>query len=71
MLFFRSEEHLARWCEQKQGPKGAVLSLETAWRLADAFYRDRLDPAWTRPPVEAIERLYAGLGLTGDFWRLR
>lgn len=70
MLAFRSEAHVNRWCERTGLPKGASFSLETAWRLADAWYRDRLSPSWRRRTPEEARAVFDGLGLTGDFWRL-
>jgi hypothetical protein len=72
MLFFRSEEHVERWCSTWRMERGAVLSLETGWQLARAWYGDdRRDPAWRRRTVEETEELFASLELTSDFWRLR
>ena len=67
MLLFRSEEHV----ERSGVPGGAFMSTDQLWQLADAWYRDRSDPGWSRPPVEAAEALYARIGLKGEFWRLR
>jgi len=53
-------------------PRGALLSPDTAWRLAAAWYApDRRHPAWRRRTLEETEALLAELGLTGDFWALR
>jgi hypothetical protein len=72
MLLFRDEGHVDRWCEQWQLPRGAILSLDTASRLAEAWFRaDRRAPQWTRPAVAEVEALFASLGLSGEFWRLR
>lgn len=67
MLIFQSEEHV----ERSGVPAGAFMSIGQLWRLADAWYRDRNQPGWSRPAVEAAEALYRDIGLTGDFWRLR
>jgi hypothetical protein len=72
MLLFRSEEHIDRWCQQWKMERGAVLSLEQGWRLAQAWYGpDRRDPAWRRKTVDEAEALFAELGLTSSFWNLR
>ena len=71
MLAFRSERHVERWCEVRALPRGALLSLDTCWRLAAAWYADRLAPDWRRRTPEEAEALFAEFGLTGDFWRLR
>ena len=47
-----------------------MLDLDTAWRLAVAWYHDRLDPAWDRPGTAATRALFDSLGLRGSFWAL-
>ena len=49
---------------------GAVISLSTAWALAQAWYSDRLDPAWRRRTVAEARAVFTELGLTDPFWRL-
>jgi hypothetical protein len=72
MLLFRSEEHVNRWCKSWSLPRGAVLSPELAWRLAQAWHSaDRRDPAWRRRTLDETEEVLRGLGLEGDFWNLR
>ena len=72
MLLFRSEEHVDRWCAQWKMPRGGLLTLDQAWRLAQAWYGpDRRDPNWRRKTVDEAEALLAQLGLTGAFWNLR
>ena len=62
MLLFRSEEHVPRG--------GALMTPEQMWRLADTWYQDRDDPSWRRRSVDEAEDVFAGIGLTGEFWRL-
>jgi hypothetical protein len=71
MLIFRSEDHIDRWCEARELPRGAVLLPEQAWRLAHAWFRDRVKPEWRRHTLEETEALFAQLGLRGPFWELR
>ena len=66
MLLFRSEEHV----ERSGKVKGAVMTPEQMWRLADTWYRDRDDPAWRRRSAEEAEDVFAQIGLTGEFWKL-
>ena len=61
---------MARWCAARGRPVGAVISLETAWALARAWYADRLDPAWRRRTAAEAQALLAGFGLDAPFWRL-
>ena len=74
MLIFRSEDprsedHIDRWCKTWRLPHGAILSIEQAWKLADAWYRDRMSPGWRRKRVDEAHELFRTLGLTSDFWR--
>ena len=70
MLAFRSETHVDRWSEQTRIERGASLSLNQLWNLADVWYRDRLSPDWRRRSAEEVEAVFADIGLTGEFWRL-
>jgi hypothetical protein len=71
MLAFRSEEHVERWRKPLGLPRGAILTPERQWRLADAWYADRLAADWRRRTPEEAEALFAALGLEGAFWQLR
>jgi hypothetical protein len=71
MLLFRGEEHIGRWCAQWNQPPGATLTINQAWQLARAWYRNKMDPDWRRFTLQETESLMAGLGLTGPFWNLR
>jgi len=69
MLLFRSEDHIDRWSKAWRMGRGASLSIEQAWRLADAWYRDRLSGNWRRRTGDEAHALFHSLGLTTDFWR--
>ena len=71
MLLFRAEEHIDRWCSQWNLPRGSTLTIDQAWRLAHAWYHNKMEPGWRRATLEETEALLAGLGLTGPFWSLR
>ena len=71
MLAFRSEAHVIRWCEQRGIPKGEVFPIDQLWRLAEAWYRDRMSPDWRRRSAAEAEALFAEVGLTDEFWRLQ
>lgn len=70
MLLFRSEEHIDRWCRAWRFSRGAALSLDVAWKLATAWYDDRLSADWRRRTADESQSLFASLGFTSDFWRL-
>ena len=71
MLLFRSEEHIDRWCADRELPRGATMTPKQCHRLARAWYADKLRPEWRRKTVEEAEAVFAEIGLTGPFWRLR
>lgn len=53
-------------------PQGAIISLEQCWQLAQAVYGpDRRVPDWRRKTVDETEALFAEMGFTSSFWRLR
>jgi len=64
----QSDDHIDRWCRSWRLGRGAVLSVEQAWRLADAWYRDRMSPAWRRRTMDEAHELFRSLGLTSEFW---
>ena len=67
MLLFRGEEHV----ERAGQPPGAVFTPKQMWRLADTWYHDRADRSWRRKTADEAEAIFAAIGLTGDFWRLK
>jgi hypothetical protein len=70
MLLFRSEEHIDTWYRRQSIPRGATLSLDQQWALAQIWYGDRMAPDWRRRTPAEAESVFASLGLTGEFWRL-
>lgn len=71
MLLFRDEEHVDRWCAARELSRGAVVTPEQAWRLAQGWYGRKLDADWRRHTLEEAESLLASIGLTGPLWNLR
>lgn len=71
MLLFRSEEDIARWSDLRATPRGETMSVEQQWRLARAWFEDRLRPGYRRRTAEEAESVFAEIGLTGPFWSLR
>jgi hypothetical protein len=71
MLLFRDEEHVDKWCTSRDLPRGGAMTPEQGWRLAHAWFKDRLKPGWHRYTIEETEALFGSIGLTGDFWSVR
>lgn len=68
MLFFRSEEHVDRWCGQRGMIKRPIISLEQLWQLAVTWYANRLTVDSRRPAPDEMAGIFASIGLTGPFW---
>jgi hypothetical protein len=47
-----------------------VISLATAWDLAQAWYADRLSRHWRRRTPDETAALFRSLGLAGPFWEI-
>lgn len=46
------------------------MEMSTATRLAYDWYHDRLDPNGRRKNAAEAAKIFADLGLTGEFWNL-
>ena len=68
MLFFRSEEHVQRWCEAHNLPKRPLISLAQLWHLAVTWYENRLTVESRRPAPDEMVEIFAAIGLAGPFW---
>jgi hypothetical protein len=68
MLVFRSEDHLSRWLAGRQ--PGATITVTKLAELAEAWWWDRLDPAWGPHTRDQNQAVLDRLGLTDEFWRL-
>jgi hypothetical protein len=62
--------HVQDWATASGEPVGAVVDLQTIWRLGRMWYADRLhDDHRRRTPKEATAA-FAELGLDGPFWAM-
>ena len=68
MLFFRSEERVDSWCRDHGLPRHPIVSLEQLWKLAVAWYDNRLSPDARRPAPAEMRAIFARVGLEGPFW---
>jgi len=68
MLVFRSEDHLSRWLAGRK--PGATIPITKLAELAEAWWRDRIDPDWRPRTLEQNQAILDRVGLTGEFWRL-
>jgi hypothetical protein len=68
MLFFRSEEHVNRWCQSQGLPRRPIIDLDQLWQLADTWYGNRLTVDSRRPGPDEMVSIFAAIGLEGPFW---
>lgn len=68
MQLFRSEDHVNTWLSGR--PPGATIPVTKLAELAEAWWSDRLDPAWRPHSREQNQAILDRLGLTGRFWSL-
>ena len=68
MLFFRSEERVRRWCEERGVPLRPLVTIPQLWALASTWYGTRLQADSRRPRPDEMRGIFARLGLEGDFW---
>jgi hypothetical protein len=68
MLFFRSEEQVGEWCAARGAPLRPRVTMDQLWRLAQAWYAMRLEPAGRRPQPAEMRGIFAAIGLSDPFW---
>jgi hypothetical protein len=49
---------------------GATFTPQQGWRLAMAWFEDRLSPGWQRKVPEEAQAVFDEIGLTDPFWHL-
>lgn len=70
MLLFRSEDDARAWCERRGIACGEIFDPARLWRLARAWYNDRLDPSWKRWTIPERQAILEAVGLRSPFWAL-
>ena len=68
MLFFRSEESVRQWCEERGHSVRPIVTMDQLWELSTTWYSTRLEPTSRRPKPDEMREIFAHIGLTGEFW---
>lgn len=68
MLFFRSEEDVIAWCDERDLPVRPLVSMPQLMYLADTWYSNRMTVDSRRPAAEEMSQIFAAIGLEGPFW---
>ncbi len=50
--------------------RGAVLSIEQCWQLAERWYEGRMNPEWNLRSRFEAGAIFREVGLTDSFWNL-
>jgi Alkylmercury lyase len=70
ILFFSSEAQLDSWCLRHAHPRGSVLPIDVAVRLADLWFGDYASPDWVRKTPARAAEIFNELGLDKSFWKM-
>ena len=68
MLFFRSEDLVKAWCEERGVAPRPIVTMAQLWELAAAWYATRLMPDARRPRPDEMRLIFARIGLDDPFW---
>ena len=68
MLFFRSEEMVQEWCDEKGISMQPLVTIDQLWEMASTWYSTRRQADSRHPQPDEICKVFAGIGLQDDFW---
>ena len=68
--FFRTPATVDDWCNRHLKPRGELIEIQSAWRLARRWYAGYLDDDWKPWSATEINSMLESCGLRGDFWHL-
>ena len=68
MVLLRSEADVDDWCRMNGEPRGEIVPLVQVWRLARAWYGDRMSPEFRGRSIESAHAIFRKVGLKSDFW---
>jgi len=68
MVFFRSEDLIVEWCRTHGVTPNPAVRMDQLWHLAVTWYGARLQENSRRPAPAEMRRIFASIGLEGDFW---
>ena len=61
---------LDSWCLRHAHPRGSVLPIDVAVRLADLWFGDYASPDWVRKTPARAAEIFNELGLDKSFWKM-
>ena len=70
MVFFSSKDHLDEWLKANPDLSGESLTVEKAVELSRPTYTGKMELDFERPSKDELMKRWAGIGFSGDFWKL-
>lgn len=70
VLPFHSPDGIGDWCNRHGIGMGEAVPLHTVADLARAWYGCYADRNWRKWTVQQAQEIFAGVGLTSEFWRI-
>ena len=70
ILLFSSQAQIDTWCLRHGHPRGSVLPIDAAVRLADLWFGDYASVDWIRKTPERATEIFNILDLDRSFWAL-
>ena len=61
---------MAPWLADMEMSRGAIMTLDQCWAMAQGWYAGRMEGAWRGRSPAAAQAILEGAGLTGPFWRM-
>ncbi|HSG07350.1 MAG TPA: hypothetical protein VLA36_03265 [Longimicrobiales bacterium] len=58
------------WCARRALSRGAIMTLDQCWSMAQGWYAGRLEPGWRGRSPAAAQAILEAAGLNGPFWRM-
>ena len=70
LLPFKTEQQIDAWSTRHGLPRGEAVPILRAAALARAWYGRHADPEYRKWTPQEAQKIFADVGLTGDFWEL-
>jgi hypothetical protein len=67
---FRIESDVDRWCDRHGFSRGAVISMDRAFRFSRDWYGNYVAKPWRRRTPADVKAVFDVHGFTGPFWKV-
>ncbi|XP_063714821.1 uncharacterized protein LOC134842423 [Symsagittifera roscoffensis] len=69
-LFFKNEKQLDEWCCKHNLPRGRLLDLDTAFKLAKLFFSKHHSNQWAPWTDKDVNAMFKAIGLNDEFFQI-